>query len=56
MQLFSSRATGRRVLKFHKLTYTVELQWFEHLLKHENIFGTMIVGAKECKSYIFDFL
>ena len=29
---------------------TVELQWLEHLWKHENIFETGVVRGNECKS------
>ena len=30
------------------LECTVELQWFEHLRNHENMFETGVVRAKEC--------
>ena len=29
---------------------TVELQWLEHLWKHENMFDTGVVRANECES------
>ena len=32
------------------LTYTVELQWLEHLWDHENMFETGVVPANECYS------
>ena len=28
--------------------YTVDLQWFEHLMDHETIFETGLVLANEC--------
>ena len=30
--------------------YTVELQWLEHLVNHENMFEKGVVRANECKS------
>ena len=29
---------------------TVEIQWLEHLLNHENMFETRVVRANECQS------
>ena len=29
---------------------TVELQWLEHLWRHESMFETGVVRANECKS------
>ena len=33
-----------------KNIHTVELQWLEHLLNHENMFETGAVSAKGCQS------
>ena len=33
---------------FLKLVSTVELQWFEHLWNHENIFETGVIRGCEC--------
>ena len=39
----------RSVLKQFLVT-TVELQWLEHLLDHENMLETRVLRANECKS------
>ena len=30
---------------------TIELQWLEHVLNHENMLETWVVRASECKSW-----
>ena len=35
-------------VKEYRYVYTVELQWLELLLNHENMFETGVVRANEC--------
>ena len=35
-------------LSFCVTTYSVELQWLEHLWNHENMFETGVIRANEC--------
>ena len=54
----SKRMRGYHIKKIPNYMYTVELQWFGHLWKHENMFETGVVRANECYSsrqvkYIF---
>ena len=36
------------IILFIYRTYTVELQWLEHLWDEENMFETAVVRANEC--------
>ena len=38
----------RKLIKKINASYTVELQWLEHLWNHENMFETGIVRGNEC--------